>query len=306
MADRLGADGGGEGGAGEDQRDVERLGVEGVGVAPGAALAEFLAVIGGDDDLGGPIPGGEEARDLIIYRQQALIVLPLQELQPAGLQRVLEVVLIHAVVEVFGVGGPVKARLIAWGRGVGVVDVVEVEEDEGGPSVERLAPGDRLIDHLSGADAVVEVLGAADLVVLEALEAAIEAELPRDIDRRRQPERAPARRLERRGQPGQIGGDAAVVLDDAVGGRPLAGEHGDVRGQRPGRGRGGGGEPGPGCRQLVDRRGGRQVVAVGAEVIAAQGVDADQEDVGLVGIASGQVAATAEEERQAERLDRRG
>ena len=267
-----------------------------------AVLLELLAVIGREQDPGphrAPSGGDplEQPADLIVHESD-LAVVPIDEEAPVflgqGDQGILEAGdRIVGGVERPGIGageeGPVGRR--------GVVRPVRIEvvhEEKERPASLRAHPRQRRVGHAvrGRLHARLEtVAGARQPEVLEALEAAVEAEGGGDVDVGHEASRGVARGAQRLGHRRDLRRQPQpVVLHPVV--RGIARGH-DRHDRRQGPGGGGPGalERGAAPGEVVDVRRGGTVVAVGAEMVGAQGVHDDQHDVGMGGVEAGAPAA---------------
>ena len=139
--------------------------------------------------------------------------------------------------------------------------------------------------------------------VLERPEPALEAERPVDINVRHEGAGHVAGALQHLRQGRDLRREPQAVVLDAVARRVASRLDRHHRGQGPGRGRPGALEDGrPGC-QPVDRRRGRTRVAVGPEMIGAQRVDHDEQDVRVARVIAPRGAAR-QQERQGEERQR--
>jgi hypothetical protein len=194
-------------------------------------------------------------------------------------------------------------------RRVGGVRIEEMDpEEEGSRAVELVEPSQRAADGGVGAALRhhAELLGptALEIVVVD-LEPLGQTEAA--VEHRRRHERggaiaAPAQRLGQRG--GVVAESVQAVVADAVRRRIAAGQHRGVRRQRDRRRGIGALEAGPPSRQLVERRGARVAVTVGADAIGARGVERDQ-DEGRLDRDGGLPSAAAERDRDAGEPGRR-
>ena len=240
-----------------DERHAKGTLVDEEPVVQLAVLAEHLPVVPGDDDEGRVVEAElpellhDLAHAVVRERDLALVGLPL----PLGSE--------------------------GLGRLVGVVGVVEVDEEEEGPVLVLVQP----LPREAGRLVPLALAQVADLVdgleaVVVAVEALADAELPVENERADDGPGREASRLEHLGQ-GQasLGQPVQEVVAQPVSGRQGPREHGDVGGQ------------GHGHRSVdvleqhafpghrIDVRRGRPWEAIGAHMVRPQGVDADQEDV---------------------------
>ena len=264
-------------------------------MAVASVLEELLAVVGDDDEQ--------------------RVVVAVEQLEQAQEARVdVADPLVVAGAHVVGI---VPAGLDALGHAVRLVHVVQVHVGEAG--LLGIALG------LPAAQRAQELLARCARLAIEPVEAAREAHLRPDVDVGGDAEGLVAVRGEHLGQRGGLFGepgelqrlDAVAVLGrrgdepahDAVARRVEAGQEGRRRRRRPARGRARLEEHGRLAREAREERRGLDLVAVGREVVGAQRVDDDQDDVraafgGRLGAPAG--GERAEQQGQAQRADSGG
>ncbi len=240
-----------------DEGHPERALIDEEAVVQLAVLSEHLAVVPGDDDEG-----------VVVEAEVAEL---LQDLAHAGVG--------EGHLPLVGVPAPLRGERL--GRLVGVVGVVEVDEQEEGPVLVLVQPlpgeASRLV-ALALADVADLVHGLEAVVV--AVEALAGAEPPVENEGADDGPRRVASGLEHLGQgQARVRQPVRQVVAEPVGGGQGPREQGDVGGQ-------GHGHRGadlleqhalPGHR--VDVRRGRPREAVGAQAVRPKRVDADEEDV---------------------------
>jgi len=265
-----------------EQRDVQALGID-LGVRQQSMLGELLAMVGSDDE--GGLVGEAQPLDLAPVALQLVI--------DVGDRRVVER---SQVGELFGrgdqllaievgecrpVGGEHAVRRrslpesldVLLRRSIGIVHAVGVQEEE-----EALFGRDAAQEGQAQAEGPLDV-GVRDVGVIGPVgEAAAEAEPaghPSPLAVPRGPEPSAGEEL---GEGRNGGGEDVSRWHDVVLAGVEPGENRHVRLQRAGVLRVSALEQHPARRQAIEEGAGGLGVAVGAEVIGAQGVDRNQDD----------------------------
>ncbi len=268
-------------GGAQQQRHVEGRLVEEEAVGHLAVLAQPLAVVGG-------------------HRHHRLAV---QALDAELLQDAPHLLVHGGDLAVVGAAG--VARGPGGRRGVGGVGVVEVHPEEERARVVLRHPAERPVHHHApGPFRLQDVAGlriALDLVVVD-LEARLEAEAVVEHEGAEEGAGAVAGAGEQGGEGRGLRTERAhpVVAQAVVGGQQSR-EQARMRGERERHRRGGVGEPHPLAGQPVEPGGHRLAVAVAADVVGADGVQSDQNEVWVTGGALARAAGDPENEEREER-----
>jgi len=280
---RLDDPAGGDARSGEDQGNADELLVDRRRVIAVPVLEELVPVVGQEDDervLCQPelVQVREELAELVVGMGDLAVVLGDHVPQVLVAQRPVLLGADLADGEVSLVAALEHLLELLVGGNVRPVRVVEVhEQEEGHVLVVRGEPLEELVD------VALEVLPVP--VLREALS---KSELPGDEPASREGLGLVARVAQQLGDRVLLGREemhllAAMVPEGAELGRVEAREQGSVHRRRPGRGAHGVGEPGSIPRQRVDLGACPAKIAIGAQVIRAQGVHADEDDVALSG-----------------------